>query len=101
MTQADSFDVLHFNEDVLRIYFLRNNEMRKKLKKPVVDNFDDRARRFTAYGQFLFWIYEKRMTKGQRKILPACAYAAIRKKFPAQSQDYSDFVPGENEDIYM
>ena len=64
ITQADSFDVLHFNEDVLRISFLRNNEMRKKLKKSVVEIFDNRARRFTAYGQFPFWIYGKQMIKG-------------------------------------
>ena len=71
--------------------------MRKKLKKPVVENFDDRARRFTAYVlDFGKWIIN-----GQQKILPACVYAVIRNKFSAQTQDYNDFIAGENEDLYM
>lgn len=101
ITETSTFKVICLNEDTLRVTFRRVVAIRKKRRKSVRDAFNDSARRWTAYSQFIFWTYDGILGKSIRKILPNCVYNTIRQTFPSLSGEYSDFRPGDNDDVFI
>ena len=81
--------------------FRRTQVIKKKRRKQRSDAFDNKARRWTAYGQFVFWIHAGPIGESVRKVLPSCVYNAIRSKFPSNDGMYSDFAAGINDDIFI
>ena len=57
ITDSSAFKIMCLNEDILRVIFRRTLTIRKKRRKSTSEMFDDSARRWTAYSQFIFWIY--------------------------------------------
>lgn len=101
ITETPAFKVMCLNEEVLRVSFRRTITIRKKRRKSSREVFDNSARRWTAYSQFIFWIYDGILGESIRKILPTCVYDIIRQTFPSVNCEYSDFRPGDNDDIFI
>ena len=103
ITDSSAFRIMCLNEDILRVSFRRTLTIRKKRRKSSREMFDDRARRWTAYSQFIFWIYDGILGKSIRKMLPNCVYMynAIRQTFPSHNCEYTDFSPGDNDEIFI
>ncbi|XP_049514065.1 P2X purinoceptor 7-like [Dermacentor silvarum] len=47
--------------------------------------------RYTAYRQFVWWVY-KRLGQGNRVVLPSCAVHRIRKEFPTPGGHYTGYL---------
>lgn len=101
IAETSAFKVVCLNEDILRVSFRRIVTIRKKRRKSSREVFNDSARRWTAYSQFIFWIYDGILGESIRKVLPNCVYNAIRQTFPSLNCEYSDFRPGDNDDILI
>ncbi|XP_064471498.1 P2X purinoceptor 7-like [Ornithodoros turicata] len=50
----------------------------------------NKAKRYIAYRQFIFWIYH-RLGEGNRVVIPSCAIRRIRDEFPSEDGDYTGF----------
>ena len=46
--------------------------------------------RFAAYKSYIYWIYEK-LSRNNRRVVPACAVTAIRAWFPEEDERYEGF----------
>ena len=101
ITESPDFNVMCLNEEILRVNFKRILAIRKKRRKSSREVFDNKARRWTAYSQFIFWIYDGPLGLSVHKILPNCVYKVIRQTFPSYDKLYADFNPGDNDDIFI
>jgi hypothetical protein len=101
ITKTESFKTLILRKDVLQLAFQRTLALRKKRRKSSKsDIFSKETARFTAYGQFVFWIHTH-LGQNIRKILPTCVYKAIRTEYPSEDGTYTEFTPGINDDIFI
>ena len=57
VTESHSFRVVCTQEDVLEVSFKRMNVMRKKRRKEKKQQWNNAAKRWVAYSQFILWIY--------------------------------------------
>ena len=101
ITDTSTFRVLCLNEEVLKVSFQRMLAIRKKRRKPSREDFDNSARRWSAYSQFVFWIHEGPIGEEVRKLLPSCVYNTIRKEFPSVDGIYTDFQPHDSDRILI
>lgn len=101
ITETESFKAVCLDKTVLYVSFRRIQTIRKKRRKQHTDVFNNKACRWTAYGQFIFWIYDGPIGQSVRKVLPTCVYNTIRFKFPSDDGIYSDFKVGVNDDIFI
>ena len=52
--------------------------------------YDNSNYRFSAYKQFISWVYG-RLGKRVRQVIPSCIVWAIRKKYPSDDGEYVAF----------
>lgn len=70
------------------------NSYKKRMLKKELDN---KAWRFLAYRQFVFWInHWANLGKGNRVVIPSCVVTKIRDSFPEESGFYVGFIPSGN-----
>ncbi len=101
ITELDSFKTVCTNEEVLRTVYNVRVLTRKKRRKDRQKKWNNKSKRFTAYGQFVFWVYGQPLGKNIHKILPNCVYNHIRLTFPSDDNNYTDFAHGANDDILI
>ena len=57
-----------------------------------------RSYRLAAYRQYTYWVYQRRLGKHVRHVIPACAVKAIRDRYPEASGDYQGFHEADAEE---
>ncbi|KAK3099671.1 hypothetical protein FSP39_007817 [Pinctada imbricata] len=85
ITEHESFQVNCLNHHVLELSYYEYVEYNGPLEP---DQMIHKVYRYIAYRRFTRFIW-KRLGKKNRRILPACVVAAIRRQFP--SQEYCGF----------
>ncbi len=101
ITEVEEFQTVCVNEAVLKIaHNLRCYIKKQRRKLKIKDAWNNDSKRFTAYGQFIFWIFGHPLGKKIRKILPNCVYHYIRQRFPSD-KGTTDFIQGDNDDIFI
>ena len=73
------------DRDVLKLQILARSDMRAE---PI--EFSMNSYRKAAYQQYALWKYGK-LGSGNRRILPACVLAIIRKFYPSPDGTYMGF----------
>jgi hypothetical protein len=98
---------VEFQEACLRQHILRNvllclNDSRgDAIPSPASLNaIPNEKYRWVAYRQFTWWIYEGKIGRKNRKVIPACAVAQIRKEFPldGQTEEFVSYQLAEESD---
>ena len=101
ITDTEEFKTVCGDEAVLQTAYNTRHFIRKQRRKErQKSTWNNDSKRFTAYRQFIFWIYSRPLGKNIRKILPDCVYHFIRQRFPSE-REFIDFVPGENDNILI
>lgn len=103
VTETSGFKIVCLNEEILKISFQWMIAICKKRKKAVREIFNNCARRWTAYSQFIFWIYGGPLGQSIHEVLTSCVglHDAIRQKFPSLDGLYTDFCAGDNDKILL
>jgi hypothetical protein len=57
-----------------------------------LDNISHKKYRWTAYTNFTWWIYQDKLGRKNRRIIPACVIHRIRQVFPLEENEEA-FVP--------
>lgn len=84
ITSHHSFSAVCLNEDVLNVAYMT-------YKQYVRLDYGNNWKRYTAYRQFVRWVYHY-LGEKVRVPLPACAVAKIRQTFPLQQGQHVGFT---------
>ena len=93
ITESKDFETLCTNKTVLENVLVGLHEARDKYLE---ENTSNRSFRYAAYRQFIRWVF-KRLSKGNRRVIPSRALWKIREHFPEPDEEYVEYSEGNKD----
>lgn len=87
--ECEDFEIISLRKVVLDLEITKNR-IRRGLSSDSGPRNND-VYRYTAYCNFISWIFDRRLGRGNRVPVPACVVSKIREKFPAVDGLYVGF----------
>lgn len=96
VTEHSSFHAVCLNRDVLWTALVSLHD-RESAGLPDRQQVSNRSFRYAAYRQFTWWVHGH-LGRKIRRVIPSCAVKKIRNAFPADSNVYTGYLEGDDDD---
>ncbi|XP_058957973.2 P2X purinoceptor 7-like [Pocillopora verrucosa] len=96
ITEHGSFGPVCLLADVLRTALVGMHQVRNDRLEDYPSN---ESMRLAGYRQFTWWTYN-RLGKGNRRVIPSCVVASIRRNYPDAAGNYTGFKDAEDNDSW-
>lgn len=96
VTEHSSFHAVCLNRDVLWTALVSLHD-RESAGLPDRQQMSNRSFRYAAYRQFTSWVHGH-LERKIRRVIPSCAVKKIRNAFPADSNVYTGYLEGGDDD---
>lgn len=96
ITSDTEFTDCVLNAAVLRNQMVSLNNIRGDRLN--IDAVSNTKYRWTAYTCFTYWVFQRKLGRKNRRIIPACAMSKIRAAYPEENGQYKPFEEAEDSD---